>query len=120
MNGSANCNVKNGAAPLGSERKLAASAQDIAYDFGQGNQRRRRRGPRSDLSIARRHAKCRDCPPADVASGESEAVASVVEICNAQPFTIYCINIRCLFAHFAELCFYLEIHKPHVVMLQET
>ena len=33
---------------------------------------------------------------------------------------IYCINIRCLLKHLAELEFHLEAYKPHVVFIQET
>ena len=53
----------------------------------------------------------------------SESVASVASACNSvHDICIYSVNSQCLFAHkhFAELCFQLEIHRPHVVCIQET
>ena len=33
---------------------------------------------------------------------------------------ILTLNIQCLLAHFPELCTHLSIHRPHIVLLQET
>ena len=33
---------------------------------------------------------------------------------------IYTVNIQCLLAHLDELCFQLELYRPHVVCIQET
>jgi len=45
---------------------------------------------------------------------------SVRTVGESQPFLIYQINIRCLFAHLVELCYFLDLYKPHVVLIQET
>ena len=33
---------------------------------------------------------------------------------------MYTVNIQCLLAHVAELEYQLEVHRPHVVLIQET
>ena len=33
---------------------------------------------------------------------------------------VLAVNIQCLFAHLAELALVLEVHKPHVALIQET
>ena len=110
--------------------------------------RARRRGPRSSLANLRRALpkRCRALP--GVASGESEAPTSVVSsIFQPQPnssinsgpspnlnpnaifkkrnapkkeIIIFVLNIQCLRAHMVELEYHLELHKPHIVLLQET
>jgi len=44
----------------------------------------------------------------------ADAASSPDDVC------IYLINIQCFLAHLAELSFQLEIHRPHVVCIQET
>lgn len=39
---------------------------------------------------------------------------------SSAPLVIYCINIRCLLAHSAELSYQLELHEPHIVLIQES
>ena len=39
---------------------------------------------------------------------------------NDQPFCIYNINIRCLLANHAELCFHVQLRSPHVIFIQES
>ena len=52
-------------------------------------------------------------------SGESETHVPEVSI-NDQPFCIYSINIRCLLANHAELCFHVQLLSPHVIFIQES
>ena len=80
--------------------------------------RNRKRGPRAQLAKLRRDLpkKKRDAP---YDTGKAET--SVSESLNQdQPFTIYNINIRCLLAHHAELCFHVQLHAPHVIFIQES
>ena len=110
--------------------------------------RTRRRGPRSSLANLRRALpkRCRALP--GVASGESEALTPVVtsifqpqlnSSINSGPspnlnsnaifkkgsatkkeISIFVLNIQCLQAHLVELEYHLDMHKPHIVLLQET
>ena len=33
---------------------------------------------------------------------------------------VYNVNIRCIVAHLTELEYHLDVHRPHVVMIQKT
>ena len=106
------------AAPLGSERNLAAnssSSQHFSHSIG----RRRKRGPRSALATLRRSLPKHCGTPADMVSGKSETAISDTAS-TSQSLSIYSINIRCLLAHVAELSFHLSVHKPHIVLIQES
>ena len=37
-----------------------------------------------------------------------------------QPFNIYSMNIKCVLAHLSELCHYVNLYAPHVVLIQES
>ena len=107
-------------APLGSERN-SATTMIISTDSGSDCRRVRRRGPRSYLALTRRRLKAKGGAPLDTASGQSEAlVSSTDETVVSQPFLIYSINIRCLFANRDELCQHVKDMSPHQVLLQET
>ena len=129
----------NDAAPLGSVRLAPALRID-------GPRRQRRRGPRSQIALLRRSVpkhrrtlpvsclgESRHIETESISSKKphnfkninfaSESVASVASACNlVHDVSIYSVNSQCLFAHmhFAELCFQLEVHSPHVVCVQET
>ena len=53
-------------------------------------------------------------------SASTPASASASASVSSNGISIYLINIRSLLAHSAELFFQLEIHRPHVVCIQET
>ena len=53
--------------------------------------------------------------PVSQAKGNSSSVSS-----ENHSFTIYSINIQCLFAHLSELCCQLQEHEPDIVFIQET
>jgi len=57
--------------------------------------------------------------PIDTTPGESGVDVSISSISN-QSFVIYNINIRCFFAHTAELCHHIALHSPHVIFIQES
>ena len=111
----------NGAAPLpGSERASAATVDDCAA-CPSSSRRARRRGPRSNLSCLRRSQKGCSGAPTDMVTGEAVTPLSINFVPhNSAPLVIYCINIRCLLAHTAELSYQLEVHKPHLVLIQES
>ena len=124
--------VIDDAAPLGSARQTSAIS---------GCHRIRRRGPRSDLATLRRSVpKYRRTLP-DISPGESGDVISEINIQNESQcnnsfskstpdlagsnskmngISILSINIQCLAAKLAELIYHLEMHRPHVVLIQET
>ena len=81
-------------------------------------QRRRRRGPRSQLAVLRRSFRSH-AAPADGIRGESRVNASA-PISQEINFSIYCLNIRCLLSKLAEIQFHIERLQPHVIVLQET
>ena len=111
----------DGAAPLpGSERASAATVND--YETCPSSSRRaRRRGPRSALSCLRRSQKGCGGASADMVTSEAVTPLSVnFDSHSSAPLVIYCINIRCLLAHSAELSYQLEVHKPHLVLIQES
>ena len=52
-------------------------------------------------------------------SGKSEtAISDTAPV--SQSLSIYSINIKCLLAHLAELSFHLSVHKPHIVLIQDS
>ena len=55
----------------------------------------------------------------DMVSGQSEAKMSGTRE-SSQSLSVYCINIRCLLAHAAELSYQLAIFNPHIVLIQES
>ena len=113
MNGKLLCtNVQNGIAPFESARSPAAD-QIVT-------RRRRRRGPRSSFALLRRSPDFRSGAPAGAAIGQSMTHAPISSQINSQPFTIYSINIRCLLKHLSELCDYVNIFAPHIVLVQES
>ena len=105
--------------------------------------RLRRRGPRTQHAILRRSVPKRHRTLPGMSPGQagdvmpennirstsqrpsydrdtvcmSDAVAS-----NSSRRCIYILslNIQCLLAHLGELCCHLELHRPHLVFLQET
>ena len=105
-------------------------------------QRLRRRGPRSHLALLRHSVakSCRTLPgtsPGESGDIVSESLShiesqdvntnnsrctSVREGQNSkrEVVQIYSVNIQCLSAHLAELTFQLQLHRPHVVLIQET
>ena len=129
----------HGAAPLGSVRLLSALPSS-------DSRRSRRRGPRSQISNLRRSIPRHRRTLPDTRLGESRPAVSdsfsfeqsqrntvrnnidsaCLSVGSAPAFPkgvcIYFVNIRCLLKaeNFAELCLQLEVHKPHVVCIQET
>ena len=104
------------AAPFESAR-LPAAELDANKCY---SRRRRRRGPRSNDAVVRRSQKRLCGAPAGTAIGESMADVPIQNSVNEQPFVIYCINIRCLLAHLSELCHYVSIYDPALILIQET
>ena len=109
----------SGAASLGSVRHSAAGNCNMTNV--KGNNRLRKRGPRSQLSRNIRSLRRSGGAPADMTSGESVVDMSVdAKIDSPQPFSIFCINIRCLHANMPELMYQVKVLSPHLVLLQET
>ena len=111
------------------------------------DRRLRRRGPRSQIALLRRSVPRHRRTLPDTSLGESrDIVSDVIDLNMPRQSTpdadnnnfrilhesdasadnslhglcVYSVNIRCLFAHLAELCFHLEAQQPHVVCIQET
>ena len=59
-------------------------------------------------------------------SGDATSVSPRIQkplACNqnlGNCISIYCINIQCLLAHLPELQAHLDLHQPHIVLIQET
>lgn len=88
--------LDEGAVLFGRERKIVTAANNYPIPVA-GSRRPRRRGPRSDLAVARRRLNGKAGTPFDTASGESEApVSEIGGAVVSQPFLIYSINIQCL------------------------
>jgi len=131
--------VMDGAAPLERARQSPVLA-------GSGK-RLRRRGPRSKLALLRRSApkQHRTLPgtspgesgdtvsdtsiirkPQDVSNGKPDIISkctpkqNVFNSSNLGEVSVYTVNIQCLLARLQELNFQLEMHRPHVVLIQET
>ena len=82
--------------------------------------RKRKRGPRSCFALRRRATTDGSPAPAGTVTGESVTDVPAQFDLQIQPIKIYSINIKCLLAHIAELTYFLELHCPHVVCIQET
>ena len=123
------------AAPLGCARLFPAMLHS--------GKRLRRRGPRSNLAILRRSVPKQRralpgmspgesgdtmpvnkmyCTPQKVVNNDSIFDKSKIPASNSchKGVFVYSVNIRCLLAHLAELEFVLSVHKPHIVLIQES
>ena len=106
----------------------------------EASRRRRRRGPRSQIANLRRSVPKHRRTLPGLCLGESRHLGSE-SIYQLSPrslhnlhdskseisadnskgsICIYFVNIQCMLAHLAELAFQLEVHRPHIVCLQET
>ena len=124
---------KDGAAPL--------SARQSPTMLGRG--KHRGRGTRSHMAILRRSIPKHRRSPPDISPGETGDVISDPPLCNKSQsrskdnlkryipefdgvhschdgISVYTVNIQCLLARVAELEYQLEVHRPHVVLIQET
>ena len=106
--------------------------------------RLRRRGPRSHLVFLRRSVakSCRTLPgislgesrdsipvpclnlPCEASNASSNLSKCMLEnrdsnLCHKGIF-VYNVNIRCILAHLTESEYHLDLHRPHVVMIQAT
>ena len=111
-------NVKD-AAPLGRARSHAAESYQCDIS-SKTSMRRRKRGPRSRIALVNRMKKRCGGKPADVVSGESETQTSASVDFSSQSMRIYSINIRCLLANIAEVIHHVELHDPHIILIQES
>ena len=106
--------------------------------------RLRRRGPRSHLAILRRSVAkcCRTLPGISLGESRDSIPVSCLNLpCEAKDASnnisqcmlenrdsklclngifVYNVNIQCILAHLTELEYHLNLHRPHVVMIQET
>jgi len=106
--------------------------------------RLRRRGPRSHLACLRRSVtkSCRTLPGISLgesrdsipvicstSSCESTIASSISSDCTLENrnsslclngIFVYSVNIRCILAHLTELQYHVDLHRPHIVMIQET
>ena len=128
-------NVTDSAAPLSSARQPPATQSS--------GKRSRRRGPRSKLALLRRSVPEQRralpgmspgesgdempvnqmyCTPQKVVNNDHIFDKTEVPASNSchKGVAVYSVNIQCLLAHLAELEFSLSIHRPHIVLIQES
>ena len=79
----------------------------------------RRRGPRSVDSMQLRQFRF-SCSRLVLASGGEFPEHHLQINVQAQPFNIFCCNLRSVLGKFTELCYVLDRFSSHLVLLQET
>jgi hypothetical protein len=106
--------------------------------------RLRRRGPRSQMARLRRSVpkshrtlpgislgESRDTIPVSFLNSpcEAKAASNISSVCTLEDrnsslclngIFVYNVNIRCILAHLTELQYHVDLHRPHIVMIQET